>query len=242
MKPKNPYKKNSHLLPSISREIIKYFSLDFDAFKTSEILEWKVSYRTIKDWYNYIREIIYLNVIKEKEDKLWWWIYELDESYFWPKRIRWKRWRWAWNKIKVFWILKRDNQVYTEIVPDCAAKTLLPIIRWKINKNNTTINSDWWRSYDWLVDIWYKKHYRVHHLKNEFARGKQHVNWIESFWSFVKRRLSKFNWIRKDKFELHLKESEYRFNCKLWKKKIYEEVSKLIKNHVKKEYKKNLKK
>lgn len=88
---KNPYKKNSHLLPHVSREIIKYFSLDFDAFKTSKILEWKVSYRTIKDWYNYLREIIYNYVNQEKEDKLWWWIYELDESYFWPKRIRWKR-------------------------------------------------------------------------------------------------------------------------------------------------------
>jgi hypothetical protein len=39
MKGKNPYRKNSHLLSSISREIIKYFSLDFDAYKTSEILK-----------------------------------------------------------------------------------------------------------------------------------------------------------------------------------------------------------
>ena len=82
-------------------------------------------------------------------------------------------------------------------------------------------------------------HKGIHYDK--FARWKQHVNWIESFWSFVKRRLNKFNWIKKDKFEIHLKESEYRFNCRLWKKKIYEELLKLIKIHVKNENKKNKK-
>jgi len=237
MKRKNPYRKNSHLLSSISREIIKYFSLDFDAYKTSEILKWKVSYRTIKDWYNYIREAIYFySKIKEKE-VLWWWTYELDESYFWAKRIRWKRWRWAWWKIKVFWILKRNNQVYTQIVSECTAKELLPIIRWKIdNKDDIIINSDWWKSYDWLVDLWYKKHYRVHHWDNEFARWKQHINWIESFWSFTKRRLVKFNWIKKEKFIYHLKESEFRFNCKLSQKDINKELLKLLKKYTKKSY------
>ena len=35
---------------------------------------------------------------------------------------------------------------------------------------------------------------------------------IESFWSFVKRRLRKFNGVRKNTFLLYLKESEWRFN------------------------------
>jgi len=237
MKPKNPYRKNSRLLASISREIIKYFSLDFDAFKTSKILEWKVSYRTVKDWYIYLREEVIYNHSKIKDKEIFWeWIYEIDESYFWPKRIRWKRWRWAWNKIKVFWILKRDNQVYTKIIPDCTAKTLLPVIRWKLSKeeiDKITINSDWWKAYDWLVDLWLQKHYRIHHWDNEFARWKQHINWIESFWSFMKRRLIKFNWIREDKFIYHLKESEFRFNCRLQNKDIYKELLKLSKQYTK---------
>jgi len=55
-------------------------------------------------------------------------------------------------------------------------------------------------------------HYRVFHSENEFARGKNHVNGIECFWSFAKRRLAKFNGIKSDAFLLHLKESEFRFN------------------------------
>ena len=74
------------------------------------------------------------------------------------------------------------------------------------------IHSDHWRGYNGLVDLGYKKHYRVHHGSNEFAIGKRHINGIESFWSFAKNRLSKFSGIPKSTFYLHLKESEFRFN------------------------------
>ena len=69
-----------------------------------------------------------------------------------------------------------------------------------------------WRGYDGLVDIGLEKHFRVNHGNNEFVRGSNHVNGIESFWSYAKHRLAQFHGIRKDKFELHLKETEFRFN------------------------------
>ena len=130
------------------------------------------------------------------------------------QEVRWKRWRWAWMKTIVFGVLKRNGRVYTQIVPDCKTKTLISIVRWKI-KDNSEINTDWWKAYDWLVDLWYEKHYRVHHWKNEFSRWRQHINWIESFWSFTKRRLAKFNWIKKEFFHLYLKESEFRYNTRI---------------------------
>ena len=211
MKIRNPYRKKSRLGIYKTREIIKYFSEDLNASLTSKIT-W-IERKTINDWYNYFREVIYQYSEAEKQEKVWW-VIELDESYFWPTRIKWKRWRWAWWKTIVFWLLKRNWKVYTEIVSDCKAKTLIPIIRWKVI-DNSEINTDWWKAYDWLVDLWYEKHYRVHHWENEFARWKQHINWIESFWSFTKRRLSKFNWIKKEFFHLHLKESEFRYNIRV---------------------------
>lgn len=75
----------------------------------------------------------------------------------------------------------------------------------------STIYTDGWKAYDGLILNGYE-HYRVYHSKNEFARGKSHVNGIESFWSFAKRRLAKFNGLTDDKFFLHLKECEFRFN------------------------------
>ena len=208
MKTKNKYRKKARLDNSKTEEIIKYFALDLTASKVAEIT-W-LNIKTIDNWFLFIRMAIYSHSNKEKPEKFNG-IIELDESYFWPTRVRWKRGRWAWMKTIVFWLLKRDWKVYTEIIPDCKAKTLIPIIRWKID-SWSIINTDWWKAYDWLVDLWFDKHYRVHHWSNEFARWKQHINWIESFWSFTKRRLSKYNWIKKSFFNLYLKESEFRYN------------------------------
>jgi transposase len=52
----------------------------------------------------------------------------------------------------------------------------------------------------------------MHHSKNEFARGKFHINGIESFWSYAQNRLVKFKGMDKKMFNLHFKECEFRFN------------------------------
>ena len=135
-------------------------------------------------------------------------------------------------KTIVFWLLKRNRKVYTEIVPDVKAKTLIPIITWKTKIEDTEINSDGWWAYDWLVNIGYEKHYRVHHGANEFARWNQHINGIEIFWSFTKRRLSRFNGIKKVYFSYYLKESEFRYNCRMQWKDIYKEILKILRKTI----------
>jgi transposase-like protein len=134
-----------------------------------------------------------------------------QKTYFGAKRVRGKRGRGAAGKTPVFGILQRQGKVYTEIVPDCAKATLQAIIRGRVSPESI-IHSDKWRGYNGLVDLGYKKHYRVHHGTNEFARGKNHINGIESFWSFAKNRLIKFHGIPQNTFYLHLKECEFRFN------------------------------
>jgi hypothetical protein len=62
------------------------------------------------------------------------------------------------------------------------------------------------------VDVGYAKHLRVNHAANEVTRGASHVNGIESFWSFAKRRHQKFNDVPARTFDLQLKECKYRFN------------------------------
>lgn len=53
------------------------------------------------------------------------------------------------------------------------------------------------------------------------------MNGIESFWSFTKARLLKMKGVRKDKFVLHLKESEFRWNYrKTMYKKLLSELHK----------------
>jgi len=52
------------------------------------------------------------------------------------------------------------------------------------------------------------KHYIIFHSKNEFAMDKNHVNYIENFWNYAKKRISKFNEAPKNNFTLYLKDSE----------------------------------
>ena len=136
---------------------------------------------------------------------------EVDESYFGARRVKDKRGRGANGKTIVFGQLKRGDKVYTEIVPNCKAATLQSIIKGKTDIESV-IHSDGWRGYNGLGYFGYKKHFRVHHGKNEFVRGNSHINGIESFWGYAKTRLVKFKGMNKNMFELHLKECEFRFN------------------------------
>ena len=58
--------------------------------------------------------------------------------------------------------------------------------------------------------------------------GTRHVNGIKSFWSYAKHRLAQFHGIRREKFELHLKETEFRFNHR--KLDLYKTLLKLLKD------------
>ena len=62
-----------------------------------------------------------------------------------------------------------------------------------------------------------------------YGGGKNHVNGIESFWSFTKRRLAKFNGLTDEKLILHLKESEFRFNNR--KGNLYKILLKIIRKN-----------
>jgi transposase-like protein len=109
----------------------------------------------------------------------------------------------------VFGIYERDGAVCTELVTDCPAKTLQAIIRGKVSPESV-IHSDDWKGYDGLVDVGYDKHFRINKSKH-FAGKSVHINGIEAFRSFTKRRPAKFNGVKRN-FELPLKECERRYS------------------------------
>jgi len=202
----NKYIKRSRISEAKFRQLLQLFCLDINAPTITIITG--LSRNTINRHVRLIRERI-ADLCRRSAPFSG--DIEVDESYFGAKRVKGKRGRGASGKTPVFGILQRGGKVYTEVVPDCARKTLQAIIRGKVDPDSV-IHSDHWRGYNGLVDMGYKKHYRVRHGNNEFARGKTHINGIESFWSYAKRRLEKFHGIPKTTFKLHLKECEFRFN------------------------------
>ena len=205
-KGENRYLKRAHISERKFREILRCFSLDITATKTSELTG--ASRPTVNRIYKRLRERI--KDICDNEFPLSGEV-EVDESYFGASRTKGKRGRGAYGKTIVFGILERNGKVYTEIVPDCSRATLQAIIRGRVEVESV-IHSDKWRGYNGLVDIGYPKHFRVDHRDNKFSNGRSHINGIESFWSFAKRRLQKFNGVSKKNFNIHLKECEFRFN------------------------------
>ena len=203
---KNRYYKRSRISEAKFRQLIRYFAMDFTATDTAQLTD--ISLRSVNTIYLKLRRQI--AVVCEQQSPLQGAV-EVDESYFGARRVRGKRGRGAYGKTIVFGLFKREGMVYTEIVPDCTKATLQGVIRGHIAPD-TVIHSDGWRGYDGLVDIGFDKHFRVNHSAKEFARGEYHINGIESFWSYAKRRLQKFNGVAKHTFYLHLKETEFRFN------------------------------
>ena len=203
---KNKYCRRSRITEVKFRKILDCFSKDLDTYLTAEISG--ISRQSISIIFQKLREQI--AILLENEQSFSGEI-EVDESYFGARRVRGKQGQGAGGKILVLGILKRGGKVYTQIIPRATKKNILPILRGKILEEST-VHTDGWKSYDGLIDVNNFKHYRVYHSKDEFVRGKSHINGIESFWSFVKRRMRKQNGVRKDKFLLHLKESEWRWN------------------------------
>ena len=203
---KNRCFKRSKLNEAKFRQIVRHFALDLTATECAALSS--ISVRSINSIYLRIRARMSAWCAQRSpfSGEL-----EADESYFGPKRVRGKRGRGAGGKTVVFGLLKRGDDVYTEIVPNASKAVLQAIIRGKVDIASV-IHTDRWRGYDGLVDVGFDKHHRVNHGNNEFARGNAHVNGIESFWSFAKRRLAQFNGVAKHTFELHLKETEFRFN------------------------------
>lgn len=183
--------------------ILYHFYLEISARKTSIALG--ISYRAVSSRfmeYRY-RMAEYLHEqFKELNGEI-----EIDESYFGGRR-KGKRGRGAYNKAIVFGILERNGKVYTAVVPNVKAKTLMAEIIKKTRKGSV-FYTDQFRSYKSL--IFYGKHEKIDHSKTLVEYNK-HINGIEGFWSFAKERFMKYHGINRNNYYWYLKEMEFRFN------------------------------
>lgn len=202
------------------KKLVVHFCVDVDATRTAYLTG--INRNTVNRYYRMFRELIF---DKQQSDlEQFFGVVECDESYFGRKRLRGvympqKRGRGTWKR-PVFGIFEREGRVYTEIVPDNKIPTLRKVIVGKISVESVVI-TDGWRGYNGLVDVGFDRHFRINKKKQFSNKRGVHINGIESFWSFVKRRFQKFNGV-KMYFNLHLKECEWR-----WKKTTEEMTAEL---------------
>jgi len=208
------------------KKLIWHFVVDIDATKTSLIV--RINRNTVNRYYQLFRTVIYQNQ-QEEFQKAINGEAECDEAYFGGKRKRGvpgKRGR-GTDKQPVFGIYERNGRVYAEIVPNCEKKTLQAIIRGRVS-TEAIVHTDKWKGYDGLVDVGFDRHKRINHSQAFSYGNGNHINGIENFWSFTKRRLAKFNGCKVN-FMLHLKECEWRYGKK--KEQLCKELIVLLKKY-----------
>jgi transposase len=144
---------------------------------------------------------------------------EVDETYLggqWKnkrKTIRdhgTKRGR-GTKKQPVFGILCRNGSVWAEVVDDVGAETLQPLISKKVSIGSI-VCSDTWKAYTGIASRGYV-HRLVNHGEKQYSDGKgNHINGLEGFWGYLKRKLVSKGGIRREKLPLYLGEYVWRYN------------------------------
>jgi transposase len=190
------------LKKSIQSRLIEYFVLEVTARSAADIL--RINPNSAALFYRKIRQVIAFYLAQEAAEVFNGEI-EIDESYFGGVR-KGKRGRGAAGKVVVFGMLKRQGKVFTVVVENTKAATLIPVIARKI-KPDSIVYTDGYHSYD-ALDVSDFHHQRIDHSK-EFVDEKNHINGIENFWNQAKRILRKYNGIDKKYFPLFLKECEF---------------------------------
>ena len=129
------------------------------------------------------------------------------------------------TKQAVFGILARSGMVFAKLVDNTEAKDLIPIIKRKV-KAGSQICSDTWRAYTGLATRGYV-HRTVEHAQKEYAIGKNHINGLEGFFGYLKRKLAAKGGVRREYLSLFLGEYVWRYNYR--QMEIDQKVNRLLK-------------
>ena len=114
------------------------------------------------------------------------------------------------NKQAVFGILCRNGKVWADLIDSPEAKQLQPRILKQV-KQGSVICSDTWRGYTGIAAKGYV-HRLVKHSNDTYVRNGNHINGLEGFWGYLKRKLAAKGGIRHSRLHLYLGEYVWRYN------------------------------
>ena len=104
-------------------------------------------------------------------------------------------------------------KVWAEVVDKTEARDLIPLITRQVERG-TTVCSDTWRAYTGRALRGYV-HRLVKHREKEYVSKtdkKNHINGLEGFWGYLKRKLAAKGGVRRKHLHLFLGEYVWRYN------------------------------
>jgi transposase len=199
----NKYFYHSHISEKKFREIIRYFAMDLEASKIAELTG--VSRNSVNKILKALRMRLAECCVGESplNKKV-----DAADHLHGVRELHWKTMNDSGGKIPVFGVVNHRGKIFTQILPDFPRKSFQAAIRGNVPLDSIT-PAQGFTSYDSLVDLGYKKQYR---LNNGSMLKKTQINCVDNFWGSTKMRLLKFRGMSKNTFFLHLKETEFRFN------------------------------
>ena len=207
-----PHRLPLHLTREQWREIIRWFLLE----QSSQ----NIAVRTGFERRRVLRALSIIRTALTKDvPEIFSGTVEVDETYLggqWKNKRKSlrdqgsKRGR-GTTKQPVFGILCRHGSVWAEVVDDVSAETLQPLISKKVT-TGSTICSDTWKAYSGIASRGYV-HRLVNHGDHQYSDGKgNHINGLEGFWGYLKRKLVSKGGIRRAKLPLYLGEYVWSYN------------------------------
>ena len=208
----------------------RFGGLSLSDYQWKKIIQWfvleqsvdKIQEQTAVSKYLILRALLILRrLISQDVPKAFKGIVEADETYLGGQ---WKNKRLAVKAIlpkskkgkgttkqPVFGILCRSGQVWAEMISGIEAVDLQPIIQRKVSRGST-ICTDTWRGYTGIAAKGYV-HRLVKHSEGEYSDMEgNHINGLEGFWGYLKRKLAAKGGIRKSRLYLYLAEYVWRYN------------------------------
>jgi len=208
----SPHRLPPYLTRDQWREIIRGFLLE----QSSQ----NISLRTGFERKRVLRALTYIRTSLTKDvPGIFSGTVEVDETYLggqWKNKRKiirdqgTKRGR-GTKKQPVFGILCRNGTVWAEVVEDVEADTLQPLISRKVS-TGSIVCSDTWKAYTGIAARGYV-HRLVNHGERQYSDGKgNHINGLEGFRGYLKRKLASKGGIRREKLPLYLGEYVWRYN------------------------------
>lgn len=206
-------RKHIHIKPTILKEVVEEFLLEHS---TNIIL-----YRVDISKYMLLKILTLLRIaITQDLPEVFEGTVEVDETYLggqWKnKRLsvkrnlpKAKRGR-GTQKQAVFGILCRNGKVWADFIDGAEAKQLQPRIIKQVKKGSTVF-SDTWRGYTGIAAKGYV-HRLVKHSRDNYVTNGNHINGLEGFWGYLKRKLAAKGGIRQSRLHLYLGEYVWRYN------------------------------
>ena len=137
---------------------------------------------------------------------------EADETYVGGKTRGHGR-HFMGNKVPVVSLVERDGCVRSQVMKHVTGKNLKAVLKANIAPT-ATIMTDELPAYRRATKD-FASHQAVNHSAREYVRGLAHTQYVDGFFSLLKRRVvDTFHHISEQHLPLYLAEFDHRYNCR----------------------------